>query len=88
MAGSCPDKQRKHHIPKLETLHGSLPGAVDDGDGISVIYNFPQANAVDMWDGNPEYYKVTNEQKRCNLMGVTLTLRKMKYFHIEIHING
>ena len=35
-----------------------------------------------------EYYKVTNEQKRCNLMGVTLTLRKMKYFHIEIHING
>ena len=40
----------KHHIPKLETLHGSLPGAVDDGDGISVIYNFPQANAVDMWE--------------------------------------
>ena len=30
----------------------------------------------------------TDEQKRCNLMGVTLTLRKMKYFHIEIHING
>ena len=44
------------YIPKLETINGeTLPDSCDNGDGISVIYNFPEASALTNWDGNPEY---------------------------------
>ena len=42
-------------IPKLTAIHGQLPESVDDGNGISVIYNYPQASYVTNWDGSPEY---------------------------------
>ena len=45
----------KHGIPKLETVHGSLPGAVDNGGGISVIYNYPYASEVYTWNNDPEF---------------------------------